>query len=162
MTKISGSPNEASTGNPLSTKEQDPNSLRSAEDLHSEMNEWRDEHDAWLEDIDLWQRKHRLAEVTLYKMERALPEHKRSLEEHAGIIRKHKQRVSTHETNLRKFLTSGEPGTGKYKALLKEHQLQRKQHLREKERHELFRRTHLAAMSELIHLAKLLKPAERP
>ncbi len=132
------------------------------EDLYREVNEWRSEHDAWLKEVDRWKREQRLIKLLLYKMERALPNQNNSLDEHTRIISKHKQRISAYEKRFRELLAGEKPCPEKYGALCEEHALQKKLHLRERERHESFRRSHLAAMSELARLTRALEKAERP
>ncbi len=136
-------------------------SATSLNTLHSEVNEWRNEHNTWLKDIEQWRREQRLVKLILYKMERTLPDQDNSLDEHINSIRKHKQRVTLYENNFHNLLVSDKICPMDSDTLLKEHTLQKNQHLQEKERHELFRNTHQAAMSELTRLTRLLEQTER-
>ncbi|VAW80822.1 hypothetical protein MNBD_GAMMA14-1263 [hydrothermal vent metagenome] len=147
---------------PKDKSAQSTDSHTSFKALHCEVDEWRNEHNAWLKDIEQWRREQRLVKLILYKMERTLPDQNNSLDEHINSIRKHKQRVNLHGRNFHNLLASDKSCPADNDILLKEHNLQKSQHLQEKERHELFRDTHQAAMSELTRLTRLLEQTERP
>ncbi len=146
---------------PADKSSQNADSRTSVNALHHEVDEWRSEHSAWLKDIEQWRREQRLVKLILYKMERTLPDQNNSLDEHINSIRKHKQRVNLYEKSFQNLLVSDKACPVDYDTLLNEHKLQKTLHLDEKERHECFRDTHLAAMSELTRLTRLLEQTER-
>ena len=132
------------------------------EDLYRELKKWHSEHDTWLKDVDQWRREQRLVKLVLYKMERALPDQNDVLDEHAKLIRGHKQRLDAYEKKFRDLLVEEKPHPDMQDTILKEHRSQKDLHLCERERHESFRRSHLAAMSELSRLTRVLEQTGRP
>ena len=158
--KLETGPNKASSPIALPKKNVSAELLPTTEGLHREMSEWHDEHDEWLKDIHLWQREHKLAELMLHQLECALPHYSRALAKHAENIKQHKETANTYERRLHNFINNGEQDTAKRSVLLKEHQLQEKQHLNEKQRHTSFRDTHQAAMAELKRITKALESTD--
>jgi len=126
-------------------------------ECQKELNRWRAEHAVWLTDIKKWKRQEQQVLVALFKLEQAMPDHGRLLNEHADAIRKHEKKLDDIKKHLAKYQDM-DIDDKTYAEWMNTQMQGREQHAEVEHKHAEMRLNHLAAMSELSVLAKLLIP----
>jgi len=128
-------------------------------EFQKEFGQWRTEHIAWLADIKEWRSQEQQVLALLFKLEQAMPNHRIILNEHADAIRNHEKNLDGHKKHLGEYKKMDVDGK-RYVRMMDTHRKGREQHAEVARKHAEMRLKHLAAMSEISNLAKLLLPDE--
>jgi len=126
-------------------------------ECQKELNRWRAEHAAWLADIKKWKRQEQRVLVLLFELERAMPNQRIILNEHADTIRKHEKTLNGYKKYLVEYHKM-DIDDKRYAEMMDMHRKSKEQHVKVARKHAEMRLKHLAAISEISNLAKVLLP----
>jgi len=122
-----------------------------------ELGQWRAEHAAWLADIKEWRRQEQQVLVLLFELEQAMPNQRIILNEHADTIRKHEKNLDDYKKYLAEYHKM-DIDDKRYAEMMDIHRKSKEQHVEVARKHTEMGLKHLAAISEISNLAKVLLP----
>lgn len=109
----------------------------------------------WLADIKKWRRQEQQVLAILFSLEQALPDYRVQLDKHHYAIDEHEKELEYHRKELSEYQQK-DVNDKQFTELMNAHRHEAKRHAKTNQMHADFRLKHLAAMTELSRLSKII------